>query len=68
MENPVDSSCGTMSVSDCLDNCAVELGCTAVNWQRTGGSIGNCLRKANIELEHCDRNTPYDLWLAKDKS
>ena len=66
MESPADASCGTMSVGDCLAKCAAQPGCTAVNWERTGGDAGNCYRKADIALEHCDSHAPFDLWLSKD--
>jgi hypothetical protein len=68
LEHPVDSSCGIMSVGDCLGKCALLPGCTAITWGRTSPGQGNCYRKADVVLSQCDHGTDFDTWLAAKKS
>ena len=68
LEHPVDSSCGIMSVGDCLGKCALLPGCTAITWGRTSPGQGNCYRKADVVLSQCDHGTDFDTWLAATAS
>ena len=52
LENPRDSSCGKMSISDCQKKCDDMDGCTAV----VVGNDGSCYRKTDINIEACDNN------------
>eukprot|EP01083_Nonionella_stella_P127952 387621_1 len=65
MENPPDSSAGTMSLYKCQQLCDQTNGCTGVTVSNNVTSVAgyiNCYRKKNINLGQCDGDFEYDTY------
>jgi hypothetical protein len=66
LENPPDSSCGSMSLEECQKKCMELEGCTAVTVSPTSDGKVNCYRKADIVLGSCDSGTDFSTWVRHD--
>eukprot|EP00483_Globobulimina_turgida_P001347 UN01349 len=65
MENPPDSSAGTMSLYNCQQLCDRTDGCTGVTVSNNVSSVAgyiNCYRRKNINLGQCDGDMSYDTY------
>jgi len=63
LENPPDSSCGVMSISDCEKKCSNTTSCDAVTVSKADGGLYNCYRKGDVVLGKCDSHTGFDTYV-----
>ena len=63
LEDPADSSAGTMSLFDCQALCGETDGCDGVTVRATSSGLVECYRKGNIDLSACDTWFVMDTWV-----
>lgn len=67
LESPPSSSCGTMTLHECMKRCDTTDGCEGVTVTPQPGGLVACYRKGAIDIAKCDYGNAwgFDTWVKK---